>query len=102
MADIAHLGFSVDTSGLVRAERAIESLDRAARGLRDIRLSVNVSGAAEAMRQLDGLDGRNIAARVTVDVAGADALQDIERLSANRATRIALIVTAMARLSRDF
>lgn len=101
MADIARLGFSVDTSGLVRAERAIESLDRAARGLRDISLSVNVSGAAEAMRQLDGLDGRNIAARVTVDVAGADALQDIERLSANRATRIDVTVTGISEALRD-
>lgn len=122
MADIARLGFSVDTSGLVRAERAIESLDRAARGLRDIGLRVDVSGAAEAMRQLDRLDGRNIAAQVRVDVSGADeamrqldrldgrnisarvtvdvsgadaAVRELDRLAANRTTRIDVTVAGI-------
>lgn len=96
MADIAHLGFSVDTSGLVRAERAIDSLSRAARGLRDISLRVDVSGAAEAMRQLDRLDGRNISARVTVDVSGAaEATRELDRLSANRTARIDVTVAGI-------
>lgn len=97
MADIARLGFSVDTSGLVRAERAIDSLNRAARGLRDIRLSVDLSGAAEAMRQLDRLDGRNIAARVRVDLSGADeALRAIDRLSGGaRSVRVDVAISGV-------
>lgn len=97
MADIARLGFSVDTSGLVRAERAIDSLNRAARGLRDIRLSVDLSGAAEAMRQLDRLDGRNITARVRVDISGADdALRAIDRLSGGaRAVRVDVAISGV-------
>lgn len=97
MADIARLGFSVDTSGLVRAERAIDSLSRSARGLRDIGLRVDVSGATEAMRHLDRLDGRNIAARVRVDLSGADeALRAIDRLSGGaRAVRVDVAISGV-------
>ena len=72
MADIARLGFSVDTSGLVRAERAIDSLSRAARGLRGVNLPVNLTGATEAMRSIDSIGRaasglRDISVRVNVD-----------------------------------
>ena len=72
MADIARLGFSVDTSGLVRAERAIESLDRASRGLRGVNLPVNLTGAAEARQAIDSISRtarglRDISVRVHVD-----------------------------------
>lgn len=91
MADIAELGFRVDSSGLVRAAGDIDRLNRAASAAASnrVRIDADVSGVDAALREIERL-AVNRSIRIDANATGiSEALRDLDRLSGGaRSVRI--------------
>jgi ABC-type transporter Mla subunit MlaD len=98
VADIAELGFRVDSSGLVRAANDLERLNRAAASAANnrVRIAADVSGVDAALREIERL-AVNRSIRIDANVTGiSEALRDLDRLSGGaRGVRIDVAISGV-------